>query len=82
MYIASGCCAEGAADAFSELESHFMRLRGRRFYATSRYKSNDYRACVAIEPGDDPAKLGDQSRPTIEYHPGGNEVILYLPVGH
>jgi len=46
----------GAPDAFRALEAPLTSLKGRRFYGT--YMAGEYRACVAIEPGDDPAALG------------------------
>jgi hypothetical protein len=46
----------GAPAAFHTLEAPLKSLKGRRFYGT--YLAGEYRACVAIEPGDDPAALG------------------------
>lgn len=46
----------GASAAFSTLEAPLGSLCGRRFYGA--YLGGEYRACVAIEPGDDPAALG------------------------
>ncbi len=42
-------------------------LKGRKFYATFQYPDGPYRACVAIEKGDDPAALGYQ----VGVIPGG-----------
>ena len=53
--VASGGTAGGPA-AFDALEAPLGSLRGRRFYGT--YLAGEYRACVAIELGDDPAALG------------------------
>lgn len=40
------------------LEARFATLRGRKFYGTFRPPAGPYRACVAIEPGDDAPALG------------------------
>lgn len=53
--VAPGGPAGGPA-AFDALEAPLGSLRGRRFYGT--YLAGEYRACVAIEPDDDPAALG------------------------
>ena len=45
-----------APAAFQALEAPLKSLKGRRFYGT--YLAGEYRACVAIEPGDDPDALG------------------------
>lgn len=50
---------EGGAAAFAALEGSLGSLRGRRFYGT--YLTGEYRACVAIAPGDDAAALGLQT---------------------
>lgn len=47
---------KGGPAAFEVLEAPLGSLRGRRFYGA--YAAGQYRACVAIEPGDDPAALG------------------------
>jgi len=41
----------GARAAFDELESKLPSLRGRKFYGT--YHEGEYRACVAMNEGDD-----------------------------
>jgi hypothetical protein len=46
----------GAPAAFRALEAPLKSLKGRRFYGT--FLAGEYRACVAIQPGDDPAALG------------------------
>jgi len=56
--IAHGGPAGGPA-AFAALEMPLRSLRGRRFYGT--YLAGEYRACVAIEPTDDPDVLGLQT---------------------
>jgi len=53
--VADGGPAGGPA-AFEALESVLPGLRGRRFYAT--YLSGEYRACIALEPGESAAALG------------------------
>ncbi len=53
--VASGG-PSGAPAAFHALEAPLKSLKGRRFYGT--YLAGDYRACVAIEPGDNPVALG------------------------
>ena len=53
--IASGG-PSGAPAAFQALEAPLKSLKGRKFYGT--YLAGEYRACVAIEPGDDPVGLG------------------------
>lgn len=46
----------GGPAAFDALEAPLASLRGRRFYGT--FLAGEYRACVAIEPDDDPVALG------------------------
>ncbi|MBI1734164.1 MAG: hypothetical protein HYR51_03225 [Candidatus Rokubacteria bacterium] len=58
MYVESATGLAGAADAFDRLEARFASLRGRKFYGTFLPPDGPYRACVAIEPGDDAAALG------------------------
>ena len=53
--VASGGPSDAPA-AFQALEAPLKSLKGRRFYGT--YLAGEYRACVAIEPSDDPAALG------------------------
>jgi hypothetical protein len=53
---------EGSGEAFNTLESRFPSLKGRKFYATFQYSNGPYRACTAIEEGDDPAALGFETR--------------------
>ena len=42
--------------AMQELEARLQSLKGRKFYGT--YLNGQYRACVALKDGDDPADLG------------------------
>lgn len=58
MYVESPTGLPGAADAFKRLEGYFPSLKGRKFYGTFQPPDGPYRACVAIQPGDDPAALG------------------------
>lgn len=56
MYVIADGGLEGASDAFHRLEARLPSLKGRRFYGT--YLGCEYRACVRIQPDDDPAALG------------------------
>ena len=58
MFVESPNGPEGSEEAFNRLEAGLTSLRGRKFYATFHYPDGPYRACVAIEEGDDPGKLG------------------------
>ncbi len=44
--------------AWAELEETVGSLRGRKFYGVFDPKSREYRACVELRGGDDPAALG------------------------
>lgn len=57
MYVESPTGFAGAANAFDTLEASFPSLRGRKFYGTFQPPAGPYRACVAIEPGDDVTAL-------------------------
>ena len=61
MYVESGTDIAGASEAFDRLEGRFPSLRGRKFYGTFQRPAGPYRACTAIEPGDDAATLGLQT---------------------
>ena len=56
-----------ASRAFERLETALPSLRGRRFYGVFDPETTEYRACVALQEGDDPETL-DLRRWTI---PGG-----------
>jgi hypothetical protein len=56
MYVVAEGGPQGAPAAFDVLESRLQNLRGRKFYGT--FLRGEYRACVAIQPGDDPRALG------------------------
>jgi hypothetical protein len=58
MYVESPNGLAGAAEAFNRLEARFASLKGRKFYGTFLPPDGPYRACVAIQQGDDPAALG------------------------
>jgi len=58
MYVESTTGTAGAAKAFETLEAPFPTLKGRKFYGTLQPPAGLYRACVAIEPGDDVAAFG------------------------
>jgi len=58
MYVESDTGLAGASGAFDRLEAQLVRLKGRKFYGTFHPPAGPYRACVAIEPGDDPTALG------------------------
>jgi len=58
MFVESPNGPEGAGEAFNKLETGFPSLKGRKFYATFHYPDGPYRACTAIEKGDNPAALG------------------------
>lgn len=44
--------------AFERLERALPSLRGRRFYGLFDPLTGEYRACVALQPGDDPEAAG------------------------
>ena len=58
IYVESTNGIPGASKAFDTLEAPLPTLKGRKFYGTFLPSSGAYRACVAIEPGDDVAALG------------------------
>jgi hypothetical protein len=59
MYVASMNGPEGAKEAFIKVEDALgWKLKGRRFYGTML--DGEYRACVAIDDADEPARLGLQ----------------------
>ena len=55
MFVEAKGGISGASAAFENLERRFPSLRGRKFFAT--VQGEDYRACVATKPGDDPRAL-------------------------
>lgn len=58
MYLVAEGGPAGARDAFNKLEGKLPSLRGRKFYGTFQPATGEYRACVAIESGDDPPRMG------------------------
>jgi hypothetical protein len=59
MFVESPKGPAGARKAFDQLESGLAAsLKGRKFYGTFQYSAGQYRACVALEPNDDPKSLG------------------------
>jgi hypothetical protein len=58
MYVAGETekpIAEQAPKAFEELEAKLPSLKGRKFYGV--VLGHEYRACVTIDPNDDPLSL-------------------------
>ena len=68
MYVESTTGLAGAAEAFRQLEARLPGLKGRRFYGTFQPPDGPYRACVAIEPGDDPRAIpgGEYGRAKLD----------------
>lgn len=58
MYLVAEGGTAGARDAFKRLEGKLPSLRGRKFYGTFQPVTGEYRACVALEPGDEPDRMG------------------------
>src|SRR5688572_17326882 len=58
MYIVAEGGTAGARDAFNKLEGKLPSLKGRKFYGIFQPETGEYRACVAIESGDDPNRMG------------------------
>ena len=56
MFVMSTNGPQGAGEAFDRLEARLPSLKGRKFYGT--LLDGEYRACVALAPGDEPAALG------------------------
>jgi hypothetical protein len=76
MYVAGETekpIAEQAPKAFEELEAKLPSLKGRKFYGV--VLGDEYRACVTIDPNDDPLSL---PHPTWML-PGGRYVRRRLP---
>jgi len=57
LYVESANGPEGGKAAFDELERHFPSMEGRKFYGAFIPQTDVYRACVAMEDGDDPKTL-------------------------
>jgi hypothetical protein len=76
MYVAGEAgkpIAEQAPHAFKKLEAKLFSLKGRKFYGV--VLGDEYRACVAIDPHDDPNSL---PHPTWTI-PGGKYVRRRIP---
>lgn len=58
MYIVAEGGPAGAREAFNRLEGKLASLRGRKFYGVFQPHTGEYRACVAVEPGDNPQQIG------------------------
>jgi hypothetical protein len=58
MFVESPNGPAGSGEAFNQLESRLPILKGRKFYATYMYATNQYRACVATLDADEPKALG------------------------
>jgi hypothetical protein len=58
MFLRAEDFPAGIAAAWQQLEERFDSLKGRRFFGAFDPGSFEYRACVQIQPGDDPAGLG------------------------
>lgn len=56
MFVSAEGGTKGAFEAFRRLEARLPSLHRRRFYGT--FTGDEYRACVALCPEDDPAELG------------------------
>lgn len=56
MYTTAENGLAGMKDAWNRVESPLSNFKGRRFYGT--FLNGEYRACVALQAGDDPAALG------------------------
>lgn len=59
LYLQSQNGAEGAPQAFKDLESRFDSMKGRKFYGLLTWHDGigDYKACIARTSGDDPENL-------------------------
>jgi hypothetical protein len=76
MYVAGETgkpIAEQAPKAFKQLEAKLFSLKGKKFYGA--VLGDEYRACVAIDPNDDPLSL---PHPTWTL-PGGKYVRRRIP---
>jgi hypothetical protein len=67
MYVESTNGAEGAREAFDNLEKHLRGAKGRKFYGTYDPATNVYRACVAFQPGDETVELQRWAIPGGKY---------------
>jgi hypothetical protein len=58
MFVRAKGGTAGAKEAFDILESKLPSRRGRRFYGAFFHKTNDYRACVEKERGENAKTMG------------------------
>lgn len=58
MCVVADGGAAGAKNAFDRLEAKLPSTRGRKFYGAYYPTTDAYRACVTLQPGDDPAGWG------------------------
>jgi hypothetical protein len=58
MFLPAEDAPAAIASAWDQLESRFESLQGRKFFGAFDPSSNEYRACVQTQPGDDASLLG------------------------
>jgi hypothetical protein len=58
MFMRASAEQAAITRAWAELEEAVGSLRGRRFYGVFDPTSREYRACVEVRDGDEPARLG------------------------
>jgi hypothetical protein len=58
MFLRAEDSPVGITAAWTQLESCFDSLKGRKFFGAFEPESGEYRACVEVQPGDDAARLG------------------------
>jgi hypothetical protein len=58
MFLRAEDFPAGIRAAWQQLEERFDSLKGRKFFGAFDPGSREYRACVQIQPDDDPARLG------------------------
>jgi len=77
MFLSSEDSPAGISAAWEQLESRSDSLQGRKFFGAFGFVSNEYRACVAVQEGDDAAK------PRLEQGilPGGSYARVRLRSG-
>jgi hypothetical protein len=58
MFVRAADVPTEIGGAWAELEQRLDSLRGRKFYGAFDSTSEEYRACVQLQDGDDPAGFG------------------------
>jgi len=58
MFVPAEDTQAAISSAWEQLEARFESLRGRKFFGAFDPISDEYRACVQVQPHDDPADLG------------------------